>query len=234
MVDLASLWRGAAGLTVVALRSFLGTFLVVSVAGAFLAAASAYLLRQHPLYASIAAVLAVAEAVIAGILLGGKRAMVMALVHGLRSLQLGQTAVRLVFTRLLGVAESQESGSRNGALVLAAERLPLAQAESRLTAAVNHLLAAPAGEGGWFRRRVRGLLLKTVKRFTLARFREEGDRFGGVDLGKVQADLETRADGMLLRGVRGGLKLWTVLVVIGLPAVVFAQTYLLLVLLKTK
>jgi hypothetical protein len=34
--------------------------------------------------------------------------------------------------------------------------------------------------------------------------------------------------------VRGGLKLWTVLVVIGLPAVVFAQTYLLLVLLKAK
>jgi hypothetical protein len=153
----------------------------------------------------------VAEAVIAGILLGGKRAVVMALVHGLRSLQLGQTAVRLVFTRRLGVAESQESGSRDGALVLVAERLPLAQAESRLTAAVTHLLAAPAGEGGWFRRRVRGLLLRTVQRLTLARFREEGDRFGGVDLGKVQADLETRADGMLLRGVRGGLKLWTVL-----------------------
>jgi hypothetical protein len=234
MVDLASLWRGAAGLTVVALRSFLGTLLVVSLAGALLAAASAYLLRHHPLYASIAAVLAVAEAVIAGILLGGKRAVVMALVHGLHSLQLGQTAVRLVFTRLLGVAESQESGSRDGAVVLAAERLPLAQAESRLTAAVNHLLAAPAGEGGWFRRRVQAVLLKTVQRFTLARFREEGGRSGGVDLAKVLGELESRADEMLLRGVKGGLKLWTAVVVLGLPALVFAQTYLLLVLLKAK
>jgi hypothetical protein len=234
MVDLASLWRGAAGLTAVALRSFLGTLLVTSVAGAFLAAASAFLLRHHPLYASIAAAVAVAESITAGILLGGKRAVVMALVHGLHSLQLGQAAVRLVFGRLLGVADGQEAGSRGGALALAAERLPLAEAESRLTAAVNHLLAAPAGEGGWFRRRVRALLLKTVQRFTLARFREEGGRSGGVDLAKVLGELETRADEMLLRGMKGGLKLLTALVVLGLPAVVFAQTYLLLVLLNAK
>jgi hypothetical protein len=236
MVDLASLWRGAAGLTAVALRSFLGTLLVTSVAGAFLAAASAFLLRHHPLYASIAAAVAVAEAIAAGILLGGKRGVVMALVHGLRSLQLGQTAVRLVFTRLLGVTESQESGSRDGALVLVAERLPLAQAESRLTAAVDHLLAAPASEGGggWFRRRVRARLLRAVQRYTLARFREEGARSGGVDLAKALGELETMADEMLLRGVRGGLSLWTAVVVLGLPAVVFAQTYLLLVLLNAK
>jgi hypothetical protein len=236
MVDLASLGRGAAGLTVVALRSFLGTVLVITVAGAFLAAASAYLLRHHPLYASIAAALAVAESIAAGILLGGKRAVVMALVHGLHSLQLGRAAVRLVSARLLGVTESQESGSRSGALALIEERLPLAQAEVRLTAAVNHLLAAPASEGGggWLRRRVRARLLRAVQRYTLSRFREEGGRSGGVDLVKVLGELETRADEMLLRRVRGGLRLLTALVVLGLPAVVFAQTYLLLVLLNAK
>jgi hypothetical protein len=235
MVDIASVRRGAADLTVVALRSFLGTFLVVSVAGAFLAAASAYLLRHHPLYASVAAAVAAAEAVATGALLGGKRAIVMALVHALHSLRLGRATVRLVFERLLGVTRGQELDNRGGALALAAERLPLAQAESRLTAAVDHLLAAPSSEGGgWFRRRVRARLLRAVQRYTLARFREEGARSGGVDLVKVRAELESKADEMFLRRVRGGLNLWTALVVVGLPAAVFAQTYLLIALLNAK
>src|SRR5579884_4128867 len=111
MGDIGSLGRGVARLAIIALRSFLGTLLVVSLAGVFLAAASAYFLRHHPLYASIATAVAVAEAITAGILLGGKRAIVMALVHGLLSLKLGRATVHLLFERLLGVVAGQEFGN---------------------------------------------------------------------------------------------------------------------------
>jgi hypothetical protein len=236
VVDLGSIWRGAAGLAVVALRSFLGTLLVLSVVGALLAAASAYFLRHQPLYASIAAAVAVAESVTAGILLGGKRAIVMTLVHGLVSLKLGRATVRLVFERLLGVTDSQEFGNRGGALAQVAERLPLAQAESCLTATVNQMLADPASAsaGGWFRRQAQARLFRTMQRYTLARFREEGAQYGGVDLVKVRDELEATADSHLVSKLRGGLNLWTALVILGLPAAVFAQTYLLIALLNAK
>jgi hypothetical protein len=51
VVYLGSIRRRVTGLALVALRSFLGTFLIVSVAGAFLADASGYFLRHHPPYA---------------------------------------------------------------------------------------------------------------------------------------------------------------------------------------
>jgi hypothetical protein len=235
VIDVGSIWRGVTGLALVALRSFLGTFLIVSVAGAFLAAISAYFLRHHPLYASIAAAVAVAESVTSGILLGSKRAIVMTLVHSILSLQLGRAIVRLVFERL-GVNAGQEFGNRGGAIAQVAERLPLAQAESRLTAVANHLLVGRASEGGsgWLSRRVQARLLWMVQRYTLARFREERTRYGGVDLVKVRDELEVTIDNRLISKLRVGLNLWTALVILGLPAAVFAQTYLLIALLNAK
>src|SRR3954449_8964042 len=95
MADLSPLLKGSTGLALVALRSFLGTVIAVGLAGVVLAAASAYLLRAQPVYAWLAAGVALAESFAAGALLGGKRALVMALVHGVRSQQLAGSAVRL-------------------------------------------------------------------------------------------------------------------------------------------
>jgi hypothetical protein len=71
-----------------------------------------------------------------------------------------------------------------------------------------------------------------VGKDTLARFRDDEAAHGGVDLLRVQEDLERRIDESLVRRVRGGLRLWTLLALFGLPGVVAAQTYLILALLK--
>jgi hypothetical protein len=216
----------------VALRSFLGTVLVVSLAGAVLAAVSGYFLREHPFAAWIAAGVALIESFATGVLLGGKRAVVMALVHGLRSLRLGRSAVRLIFDRLLG-ADPAAQGGEPGALVRVAERIPLAQAERRLTDAVHGLLDTPPAEGGqasWWRRRLHSRLLDLVRKYTLARFRQEGAESGGIDLVKVRVEVEETIDDRLVGRFRSGLNLWTLLVVLGLPVAVFAQTWIVLAL----
>jgi hypothetical protein len=223
-----SLSKGAAGLTLVAVRSFLGTLLIVFLAGVVLAGVSVYWLRGYPLYAVIAAVVALVEAIALGALVGGKRALVMTLVHAVRSFQLGRSAVRLIFDRLLGGSE------RGKILAAAAERLPLAQAERRLTAAVDQLLGEQAEERGWFRRRLHKQLLGVVQCYTLSRFREDGVGLEGVDVMKVQAELETTIDDQLVSKFRSGLNLWTILALLGLPAVVAGQTYLLIALLNAK
>jgi len=235
VVALDSVWKNVAGLAAVAVRSFLGTVAVLLAAGLALAGCASYLLREHPAYGLVVGAVALAEALAAGVLLGGKRALVTALAHGLRSLRLGRSAVRLLFGRGLGVSPEQEFGGRGGRVVQGVERLPLAQAEQRLGDAVRALLSAPPSGGGltgWFRRRLQAGLLGRVQGDTLARFREEGARHGGGDLLRGQADLEGRIGDLLLGWVRAGLNLWTALVVVGLPALVLAQSYVVLALLK--
>ncbi len=212
MTDVRRVAGSLAGLLGVTTRAFAGIVLILTAAGIVLAAASYSVLAGHPAYAALAAVAALAEAVAAGIALGSRRGLVLALDHGIRALGLGRATVRLVFDRL------------------PADRLPLAEAEERLTRAVTGLVAAPpegGGPGGWLRRRLRDALLRRVQTYTLARFRRDAPG-GGVDLAKIRADLEGRIDDLLLIRLRTGLRLWTAAVVVGLPAVVAAQTYLLL------
>jgi hypothetical protein len=216
----------------VAGRSFVGTLVALTAAGAALALVSFYFLRDRPGYAAIVAVLALAEGVATGVVLGVKRAIVLALAHGLAELRLGRSLVRLVFERMPGVAPGEEAGERGGRIARGLERLPLARAERLLTEAVEDLAGAADDEAGWLRRKVRARLLALVQKYTLARFRDEGARHGGIDLRKVREDLEERIDGALVTKVRGGLRLWVVLAIIGLPVVVAAQTYVALALLK--
>lgn len=233
-VDVRSIGGHLAGLSWVALRSFAATLFALTAAGVVLAGLSYFFLRGHHwLYGVVAAVVALVEAVTTGVVLGGKRAVAMALAYGLGRLRLGAALVRLVFDRMLGVADGQEAGERGGRIAQGLERLPLAQADERLAAAVRGL-TGDAGQGGWLRRTIRARLLEAVRKYTLARFREEGPRHGGVDLLKVKEELERTVDDVLVDKVRGGLRLWTVLVIIGLPAVVAAQTYLVILILHSK
>src|SRR4051812_23946279 len=182
MTDVRRVAGSLAGLLGVAARAFAGTVLVLTAAGLALAAASYHVLSDHPPYATLAATAAVAEAVAAGVTLGTRRGLVLASAHGIRTLGLGRSAVRGGFDRL------------------PVERLPLAQAEERLTRAVAGLVAAPpegGGPGGWLRRRLRDALLRRVQTYTLARFRRDGAG-GGVDPVKTRADLEGRIDDLLL------------------------------------
>jgi uncharacterized membrane protein len=180
-------------------------------------------------------VVALVEAVVVGTLLGGKRALVMALVHGLRTYRLGGAVVGLLFRRLLGVEAEAPAGERGAWLARAAERVPLAQAEARLNGAVEAVLAAPAEGGGplgWGRRRLQTRLVSAVGKYTLARFREEGAKEGGVDLVKVQAELATRVDDGLANKLARGVNVWTALALLALPAQVLAGVWVVLALLK--
>src|SRR5262249_4441616 len=145
-------------------------------------------------------------------------------------------AVRMVFERLLGAAEGGDPGDRAGWVAPGAERLPLAQAEERLSHAVVTVRTAgpSAGVAGRVGDRIQERLLGLGQGVTLARFRAEGLGQGGVDVRKIRTDLEERVDSLLIDRLRKGLNLWTLLVVLGLPAVVFAQTWVVIMLLHAK
>jgi hypothetical protein len=231
MVNARPIGGHLARLVWVAVRSFASTLILLSIAGVALAVVSAYFLWDHPGYALVAAVIAVAEGVATGVVLGAKRAVIMALAYGLGTLHLGRSLVGFIFDRLLGVAEGQEAGERGGPVARGLERIPLAQAENLLREAVRGLIGATEEEG-WLRRALRGRLLALVGKYTLARLREEEAAHGGVDLVKVKEELEGCIDESLVKRVRGSLRLWTLLVMLGLPGVVAVQTYLVLALLK--
>jgi hypothetical protein len=236
MIDPVAVRKTAAALGAVAARSILGTLLVVCAAGAVLAAGSAYFLRDHPLYAAVAAVLALAESVGAGVVLGVKRALILTAAHGLERTRLGRAAVRMVFERLLTPAEGEGPAGPGAWAAGQAERLPLAQAEQRLSYAVTSVRAAGPARGfaGRVGDRIQERVLGLVKEVTLARFRAEGAKEGGIEVRRIQTDLEERVDSLLIGRLRKGLNLWTLLVVVGLPFSVFAQTWLAIMLLNAK
>jgi hypothetical protein len=236
MVDLAAFGKAVGRLLLVAARSFLVTLLAFTALGLVLAAVCWYWMsRTHPVYGVIAAVVALLEAVVLGVILGGKRALVTALVRGLRRYRLGGTVVGLLFHRLLGASAEATAGGAGAWLARAAERVPLAQAEARLSGAVSAVLAAPAEGGGllgWGRRRLQTRLVGAVGKYTLARFREAGAKEGGVDLVKVQAELAAKVDDGLAGKLAHGVNLWTALALVALPAQVFATVWVVLALLK--
>jgi hypothetical protein len=236
MVDLRAIGGIVGGLLLVAVRSFVCTLLGLLALGVILAACSYFILAQrHPVYGVLAALVALLGCLAVGVVLGAKRAPVMALVHGLRKHRLGALSVRLIFERLLGVHAEQAFGERGGVVARAVERLPLAQAEKRLDEAVTELLDAPAQGGGLagrIRRRLQNILLRAVRKYTLARFREEDAQHGGIDLVRVQAEMGERIDGLLIGKLKRGINLWTGLILVGLPVQVIALDYVVLALLK--
>jgi hypothetical protein len=216
-----------AGLAWLALRSFLASLLGMTLTGIVLAGLSYYVLRDHWGYAVIGAVLAVIEAVLLGFVVGAKRAVVLAVAHGLNTLQLGRTIVRLVFDKILGVA--QQAGSPSGVAARTVERIPLARAEELLKGAIRGVLGE-TGQGGWLRQQIQAALVAAVDQYTLARFREEAAAHGGIDLAKVQDELEQTIDERLVSKLRGGIGVWTALLVVALPLVVAVQTWILVLL----
>lgn len=209
----------------VGLRSFAISLFLFGTAGMLCAGGGYYFLHDRTLPAVLAVVLTLVETLAMGMFIGGKRAFIRALVHGLHALRLGRAAVRLIFERLLAM----RSG---GAIARVVERIPLGQAEAYLSDAIHALLSTPPEKGGvtgWFRRRLRAVLLLRVQKYTLARFREEDAREGGIDLARVQQALEDRIDDLLAARLRGGLNLWTGLGLLGLVLLSAGQTYLILV-----
>lgn len=227
-VNLRSAGGHLTSLVWVAVRSFLLTLLVATSAGVVLAALSYVFLREHHWsYGMLAVVAAIGESVAIGVVLGGKRALATAIAHALGGLRLGRSLVRLIFERMLSIDDQAEPGERGRLMVRGLERLPLAQADDLLSRAVR-AVTGEIGQGGWLRGKVQRRLLDAVGKYTLARFREEGAKHGGVDVLKVKDELEQTIDDTLARKVRGGLRYPTALAVIGLPLLVAFQTWLIM------
>ncbi|HZZ82490.1 MAG TPA: hypothetical protein VFE62_28585 [Gemmataceae bacterium] len=230
-IDLRAIGVHLANLAWVAVRTFFDTMFVLTLAGAILAGASYYFLREDNwAYGVLAAAVALTEAVVTGIFLGSKRAIALAAAHGLGALRIGRSLVRLVFERMLGIVDSQTKGERGGRIAQTLERIPLAKVESILNGAVVSLTGD--AEGSWLRRKIQAYLLEAVRKYTLARFREEDAQHGGIDLLKVKHELEESVDNALVQKVVGGLWIWTLLMLLGLPLTVAAQTYILIALLR--
>jgi hypothetical protein len=222
-------------LVLVAVRSFVLTMLLMLLVGTALAAATYYLLADHFWYALMGAAIVLLEAAMVGVIWASKRAMIVTMVHGLRRHRVGAKAVRLVFQRVLGVSPEPAFGDRGGFVTRTIERLPLAQAEQRLTETVDNLIHAPEEDRrlrSRVRLRIQARLLRYVQALTLARFRDACAQEGGVDMFMVQAELEERLDEMLANKLSGGLWIWTICVLLGLPAQVLATAYIVLACLK--
>ncbi len=238
MVSFSFVWGTLAGMGLAGLRSFLRTMLLLFCEGVILGVVTYYWLMggfhsaasKGPILAATLAIAVLMECILVGILLAGKRAVAMALVHAIRVHHLGQTTVRWLFQRLLGITVEQPIGQRGGMVARAVERVPLAQLEKRMNETIGDVLAGEAAGGDlktWLRRRVQRRLLGMVQKYTMARFREADAQYGGVDLAAVQSELESSIDDRLIRNLKHGLDLWTAVALVFLTVQVCFVNYLL-------
>jgi hypothetical protein len=222
-----------AGAAWAGLRAFAVAFFAMAAAGIVLAIISFFILDGHSRWAAvIGAIVAVFEGIVAGSILGGRHASAAAAAHALGRLRLGSTVVRFIFERILGINDQMTPGSRGARFVDTGKKMPLAQAERLLTQKFDDFTkTAPAP--GWLAQKIRARVLGAVEKVTLSRCRKADAEEGGVDLLKLKTELEATIDERLVDKFKGGLTLWTVIAVVGLPAAVAAQTIIVLLWLRS-
>jgi len=150
----------------------------------------------------LAAALVALVGVSATLLLSSKHAVVVVAAQALERLALGNALFQVVFRYLLNVTDEQASGQRLGAVGNALEtRIPLAQAEARLRAAIAKVSLERSeleGMRGWLLAKVRGRILRTIERLTLTRFRRDNQQRGAIDLLQVRDELGQGLDDVLV------------------------------------
>ncbi|WP_437310442.1 hypothetical protein [Sorangium sp. So ce388] len=216
-MDLRPFVQGVASALGPALRSFFLTAATMSLLAVGLAGASyAIAADGSALRGALAAVVALALCAVIGFTLSWKRALGTGILEVVRARRVGGMLVAAVFERLLGVSELAEAGARGGRVAQAVERVPLNDAVKRLRLAVIHRVqAAPRGGGlrGLLRRKIEARLLGTIETLTLARFRDEANQKGGIDLLKVRDELAQGVDGLVTDQIEGTLLKMTLLLV---------------------
>ncbi len=224
-VDFRAVGGHFANLSWVAIRSFCGVLIGFVLAGLIFAGGSYFCLRTfYWPYPVGAALIALAEAIVAGVYLGGKHAMAAAMAQGLRKLRLGGSLVRATFDRM-SIAATNAPDVSLGTIERGMARVPLGQAEAMLTSAV-HSLIGDCADAGWLRRKLQTRMLEAVRKYTLAQFRHEGARQGGIDLTKVRDELEQSVDHVIAERLIHGTTVALWLAALILPALVALQTLL--------
>ncbi|MEW6433975.1 MAG: hypothetical protein AB1730_20940 [Myxococcota bacterium] len=176
-----------------------------------------------------AALVLVALAIVTGIL-AVKNAVMRGLLHGLQKLALGKRVLGVLFAKL-GVTEDSTQGERAGAIGRTLERVPLRDAETKLRGAVNAVLSERAEKTGvraWMARKLIAAAVTRIEAITLARFRTQDAKAGGVDLLVVRDELSTTIDETLASTIASKLNalnlavaglsvVLAVLIALGLP-----------------
>ncbi|RIK82876.1 MAG: hypothetical protein DCC68_05010 [Planctomycetota bacterium] len=222
-VDVRAIGGHATKLTWHALRGFVGALLLVTLVGLALAGITYYFLDATlwP-YRLGASVLVFVEAIALGVFIGWKQTIVAAVAYGFTGLRLGGKLVGALFERI-GVGDEVQ-GAMTGPIADGLERVPLAQAEALLSAAVVKL-TGDVSQAGWVKRTIQRKTLASVKTYTLARFRDENARQGSVKLPKLRRELEATIDDAIVTHVRGGLWIWTAVISLGLPLLAVVQFF---------
>jgi hypothetical protein len=164
------------------------------------------------------------------VILASHRAVFSVAKKALVSANIGTTLFGFVFERLLRVSDESTHGDRLGTVGATFEtRIPLAQAQQRLTKVVSTLTReshAQTGMSGWLFGKVRSLLLEQVEFFTLARFRKDHQRSGAIDLLQIRDELGQGLDALLVEQIDAANTRFT-LILTGLASLAAALlTYL--------
>jgi hypothetical protein len=229
MLDLRSIWGHVGAVAWVALRSFAGTLSIFVVVGLILGAVAYVCLKEYRSYSWALSVVVVVESVVIGLFLGGKRAILLAIATGIGRAQLGSEVLRLCMTKLLNVSQDDSFGERGSRAAVAVERLPLSQVEQRLARVVEEFTRCSISSGRftkWFWQTLHRRLLRMVQTITLAQFREQDSKEGGVDLVKVQSELGPKIDQLIIIKLTRGFNRWTAALFFALILLVFAQIYI--------
>jgi hypothetical protein len=229
MVDLRSIWGHVGALAWVAFRSFAGTLSLFVVVGLILGSISYVCLKEYGSYAWTLAVVVMVESVVIGLFLAGKRAILLAIATGVGRAQLGGEVLRLCMNNLLNVSQDGSFGERGSRAAVAVERLPLAQVEQRLARVVEEFTSCSISSGRftkWFWQTLHRRLLRVVQAVTMAQFREQESKEGGVDLVKVQSELGPKIDKLVIIKLTQGFNRWTAALFVALILLVFAQIYI--------
>lgn len=185
-----------------ALRAFAASTLGITILATLVAVGCFFIANaESVLRGALAAGVALVLFAVVGGVVALKRAIAEAVIHGCEALGLGTRATKLLFTKILHVDANEALGDRGVAVAMQVERLPLDRAEAKLRAAVDAVLRE-GQKDGFLRRKLRTTAIDQVSKITLARFREEGQAHGGVDLVKVRDELAATIDRKLLDTIR--------------------------------
>jgi hypothetical protein len=201
-----------------AARTFIVTWLLMVALGIALAVAAGHYLRDvQPLPRGLLQFFIVLQFLAVGAFVAGRRALSAAVVHGVRSLGLGQRGLGALFRRFDKSVDLPERGNisvRPGSL-----------ADEQLARALRTVTAGRRLRGGpwsWFR----GYLMDLVGGITLSRVRGKRQRGERVETAEVKSELESTIDDLLLARVNFILYVWTVLIVAGLVSANLLLIYL--------
>lgn len=223
MPDARQVLNAAADIAGPALASFFKTALLMSLLAIGMGIASYFIASDGSTLRGLLAVLAALIACgVIGFTASWKQALAGGALALLRKQKIASLLLSVVFDKALGISDESQAGARGGQLAQRIERIPLNDAVSKLRLAVIHRIkAAPMGGGlsGMLRRKAEATMLGYLEQISLARFRDEANREGGVDLLKVRNELANTIDEMIIDRIGSAMLKTTLLLAAGAVAI---------------